>query len=651
MISVVLYGRNDNYGYNLHKRAALSFNCIAEVLTDPSDEILFVDYNTPDDFPTFPEAIQDTLTDRARDLLRIFRVRPRIHDRFKFRTRLMALEPVARNVAVRRSNQSNRWILSTNTDMIFVTQRRNSLTEIARDLPAGFYHAPRIESPEALWESFDRKAPAGIIETVRQWGSTLHLNEIVLGSNVIRYDAPGDFQLLLRSDLFGNFGFNEEMLLGWHVDSNIAKRMSLIYEEVGDLGNEVYGYHCDHTRQITPMHGHDRTQNDLQRFVDNVTRPDVPEQSETWGCANDSIEEVRLVSEPARLYIEALSEAVGKPLTSPIIVEYTARTYNKSDYDASHLMPFLADMFVSMPRNSNVAWYGARTETLRLFAILWSKLNYTGKILVDHPAKSSTERLVSTVRSVSTATALAEADAFIVDFGGLPADINKADALNEIDRELQRSFIRVVREERHRLMLGLAPRRVIAINAINNTYESFVSRFVGVAATPYATHMRHGFVLPPGPSERDDLSVLSIGELGNWLPYLHLGAHSRADKSGVTAHRGPPGFVVYGPYWPLPPGQYEMVAQIWRPVINLLSVSRTFTIRADVVTEEGKRVLAAANWKLSKFFGFRSSAEFRLSFEVAANLPAKARRIETRLWTPGDADFRLKSLIVRSKAA
>jgi hypothetical protein len=55
MISVVLYGRNDNYGYNLHKRAALSLNCIAEVLTDPSDEILFVDYNTADDFPTFPE--------------------------------------------------------------------------------------------------------------------------------------------------------------------------------------------------------------------------------------------------------------------------------------------------------------------------------------------------------------------------------------------------------------------------------------------------------------------------------------------------------------------------------------------------------------------------------------------------------------------
>jgi hypothetical protein len=60
VISIILYGRNDSYGYNLHKRAALSLNCMAEVLSDPDDEVLFVDYNTPDDFPTFPEAIQVT---------------------------------------------------------------------------------------------------------------------------------------------------------------------------------------------------------------------------------------------------------------------------------------------------------------------------------------------------------------------------------------------------------------------------------------------------------------------------------------------------------------------------------------------------------------------------------------------------------------
>ncbi len=32
MISVILYGRNDSHGYNLPKRAAISINCIAEML-------------------------------------------------------------------------------------------------------------------------------------------------------------------------------------------------------------------------------------------------------------------------------------------------------------------------------------------------------------------------------------------------------------------------------------------------------------------------------------------------------------------------------------------------------------------------------------------------------------------------------------------
>src|SRR3954467_6839183 len=120
IISIVLYGRNDDYGYNLAKRAAIGLNCMAQVLTEPGDEIIFVDYNTPDDFPTFPEAIQDTLTSVAKTKLRVLRVRSAIHARYASGTHLLALEPIARNIAIRRSSEENRWVLSTNTDMIFV---------------------------------------------------------------------------------------------------------------------------------------------------------------------------------------------------------------------------------------------------------------------------------------------------------------------------------------------------------------------------------------------------------------------------------------------------------------------------------------------------------------------------------------------------
>ena len=203
MISIVLYGRNDSYGYNLHKRAALSLNCMAELLVDRDDEILFVDYNTPNDYPTFPEAIQDTLTDTARARLRVLRVRSDIHERFRRQTRLLALEPISRNVAIRRSNPANRWVLSTNTDMIFVPPAPGtSLSGIAAArCSTDFDHAPRFEVPELLWEGLDRSKPQQVIDTVREWGSALHLNEVVLSVDVVLFDGPGDFQLMLRSDL------------------------------------------------------------------------------------------------------------------------------------------------------------------------------------------------------------------------------------------------------------------------------------------------------------------------------------------------------------------------------------------------------------------------------------------------------------------
>lgn len=169
MISIVVYGRNDSHGYNLHKRAALSLNCMAEVLTDPSDEIIFVDYNTPDDFPTFPEAIRDTLTPEARRRLRVLRVRPSVHARYRSRTHLVVVEPLARNVAVRRSNPDNRWILSTNTDMIFTPLGGISLSELAGGLASGYYGIPRFELPETLWESLDRNPPHMMIPTVMEW--------------------------------------------------------------------------------------------------------------------------------------------------------------------------------------------------------------------------------------------------------------------------------------------------------------------------------------------------------------------------------------------------------------------------------------------------------------------------------------------------
>src|ERR1051326_3839085 len=223
MISVILYGRNDSHGYNLHKRAAISLNCIAEMLQSDGDEILFVDWNTPNDLPSFIEAIYDTLTPRARALVRVFRVRPELHYKLVGPTHLVAVEPQSRNIALRRSNPANRWVLLTNTDMIFVPRSEyESLDDAIGDLEDGQYILPRFELPEPIWEMFPRSDPRAVIAACDELGSRLHLNEVAVSHPWMRFDSPGDFQLVPREVLWGIHGLDEQMIHAWHVDSKLS---------------------------------------------------------------------------------------------------------------------------------------------------------------------------------------------------------------------------------------------------------------------------------------------------------------------------------------------------------------------------------------------------------------------------------------------
>jgi hypothetical protein len=501
LLSIVLYGRNDNYGYNLHKRAALSLNCMAEVLSHADDEILFVDYNTPDDFPTFPEAIADTLTAKAKNHLRVLRVRPEVHARFATHTHLLALEPVARNVAVRRSNPANRWILSTNTDMIFVPRKGQSLSEIARNLPSAHYGIPRFEVPETLWEALDRCDPRGVIDAISRWGWDLHLNEIVTGMKPFLFDGPGDFQLMQRDDLFEINGFNEKMLLGWHVDANIAKRLSFIRGDVGDLSDHVFGYHCDHTRQVTPAHKSNAVQNSMHSFFYDVVQPGVPEQAESWGCPNDEIEEIRLSSLKNSLYFQSLETASKEPLLAPRWVAYIPENYNRCDYSPEHVLPFLLDIFSSAPRNWQVAWLGAPGRMLSLFIEAWRRLGFTTPILLHQSfAEELADSECAHISPCSLGDIAAQSHAFIFDFSrgdGTVLEIPFAQ-----DRSLIRfmldAFKALIVAEKNWVREGCAPRRFLGINAIHNQFEKLFDTHINCAKTPFSVRIRHGFLFESG---------------------------------------------------------------------------------------------------------------------------------------------------------
>jgi hypothetical protein len=492
VISVIVYGRNDAHGYNLHRRAALSLNCIAEVLSDRDDEIVFVDYNTPDELPTFVEALSDTLTDRCLERLRVFRVPAEVHQqRFAARTHLPALEPIARNAGVRRANPSNRWLLSTNTDMIFLPLAAESLSGVCSELSDAFYGLPRYELPEWLWERLPRNDPGQALAEIARLGPGLRLDEPTLSNEWIRFDAPGDFQLMLREDFLAIDGLDEEMILGYHVDSNISKRMHLYRGSIESLGERLAGYHCNHNRTPTVYHGAQKVTNDLERFFLAVERPELPAQRASWGLVDEELEEVPLRERSGGRFAAAVADAI--PISGgPRVPSDAARIPFELTYDTGHVLPFVADSLAVAPPNTTVGYVGANTVLLQSLAVLVAQLG-DGRSLA-----------VAELGEVSSVDELARtADVFVVDLG---IDLSLADAPPSTagDHEpprlpvkLARVFValeRLVDLERGRAEQGEHPRRFVLVHSWTMFWDAYVLAHLDCSHTTAHSRVRRATV-------------------------------------------------------------------------------------------------------------------------------------------------------------
>jgi hypothetical protein len=515
MISLIVYGRNDAHGYNLHKRGALSLNALSEVLTAPSDELIFVDYNTPDELPTFPEAIADTLTDRCKSRLRILRVRPDYHARFAGKTRLVALEPQSRNIAIRRSNPDNRWILSTNTDMIFCPNNtEQSLSAIVGALEDGFYHLPRFEVPEGFWERLSRTDPVAAIAAMRETGERFHLNEVVYGSYDNLYEAPGDFQLFLRQDLYDIRGFDERMILGWHADSNMARRMKLLRGEVKTVFPQLLGYHCGHTRQATSLHGGDRTQNNSDFFVRDVDDPVAPDQNDTWGAPDFPIEDIRLDRDDR--YFIAMSAAVKDSGPAFSEAAYNDDSLNAVSYDVGHVLPQLCDILFNLPSGQAIFFSGDHVELLEGVRNFLEQAGKAPRFLLNPFAKCPDPDLLDPGRwgscLVSLEDALTQADLILIQY---PRGDEPAEDRREREWWHHRLLSCITQMEREKPKTHR--RRIVVVNGIHNALAPLVESVLAPSTMPFSSRLRQGFVIDDAMGGGENLSTTA-----EWPIYQRL---------------------------------------------------------------------------------------------------------------------------------
>lgn len=498
MLSVIVYGRNDSHTAGLQKRAALSLNCLATLL-GPDDEILFVDYNTPDGRVTFPEAIADTLTDAARERLRILRVRPRHHARLQALTRRSVIESLARNVGLRRAAPSSRWVLSTNTDVVVLPRAgTGSLAGLCRELGGGCWHLPRFELPEFLWQDLRRDRPAEAMAAIGGLAEALHLKEMVRGSQPAVFDNHGDFQLIERAVLEAVHGFDERMLHGWAVDSNLAKRLLLRLGRIGRLDAHLELYHCAHHREPSDLHQATRVEDDYQRFYSDLDRPDLPHQAAGWGLAGEEIEDFRIA---AGRFGRAVAAALP-PAAQPGEAVYSPDDADLPHYPATHVAVHALDLLAAYRRDTVLAWSGARPATFQAFAAGWRALGFSQPIIRGGRGD--------------------DAEVLVFEFGCASQDedaLTPSEAGAWSDDDLIRlapvaaAFDAAVAEERRRLAAGRPPRLFVTINANHNRCEPLVASALAAARVPFTTRLRHGHVAAP----RARPPSLAPAEAAHWV--------------------------------------------------------------------------------------------------------------------------------------
>jgi hypothetical protein len=234
-LSIVMTGRNDNYGgdFNTRLLRALRFNWAALMERGVSCEMMFVEWNPPADRPTLTEALRAELSAALAARFRACVVDRRYQAAYALNPKLDYLEYVAKNVGIRRA--AGRMVLVTNTDVFF---SRGICDALAGDgLDTGVvYRAARIDL--ALGSDQSRVTWEGLEDPAA------HARRPALEPPLFT-GGSGDFLLLDRDSWHQLRGFNE-VYRGARagVDHNFLVKAYGCGFRIADLGSPVY--HVNH---------------------------------------------------------------------------------------------------------------------------------------------------------------------------------------------------------------------------------------------------------------------------------------------------------------------------------------------------------------------------------------------------------------------
>lgn len=234
-LSIVLTGRNDNYGgdFTIRLVRTLRFNWAALTSLGVSCNVVFVEWNPVKGQPFLVDVVRDALPEIPSHALVAYVVDARYHRACTLNPVLDYLEYLAKNVGIRRA--PGRSILVTNTDVFLGRGVVDALADASRDRGVVF-RAARID------------LAIGSDQSRVTWGAledpAAHARQSTLRAPLFA-GASGDFLLLDRDSWHELRGFNE-MYRGARlgIDHNFLVKAHGCGYQIVDIGSPVY--HVNH---------------------------------------------------------------------------------------------------------------------------------------------------------------------------------------------------------------------------------------------------------------------------------------------------------------------------------------------------------------------------------------------------------------------
>lgn len=285
-VSVVLVGRNDDYGGRQVERVNYAMNC----MLDTFDEVIYVDWNTDG-----PKTLIDDLDIKVHpEKLVIITVPPaqckEIMGSVNYAAGQKCCEVLARNVGIRRATGD--IIIDSNTDIIppkrefldvlLASLRKGDMYTIAKHdveidvlnemyKQSGSYLAVRDIVPLQYGVNpISKRLIFPSLEMNLEIMSTLPVEHHHVASSLIC--ACGDMQIAHKETWWAIKGFEESMMKRMYIDSIVQYKVILNGGTVRATSFPPI-YHIEHERNNAPS-------------VQNIQQPETGTNPVTWGFSD-----------------------------------------------------------------------------------------------------------------------------------------------------------------------------------------------------------------------------------------------------------------------------------------------------------------------------------------------------------------------------